>query len=104
MRRGVLTFILLICCANAIGRTYDTDVPKFTFGTEWSYNATVYSHIHQYFISPEGFREEILDNRWKYKMNNELSLHAGYNFNIGTSRYISDIRASETSTSAYPFR
>lgn len=81
MKRGVVTFIMLICCVTAIGRTRDKDVPKFTFGTECSYNATVYSHLHQYFISPEGFREEILDNRWKYTGNPELTLHAGYNIN-----------------------
>lgn len=81
MKRGLLTYILLICCLTAAGRTRNADLSKITFGAEGSYHATIYSFKYQYFISPEGFREESLANEFKYITNNEIDLHAGYNFN-----------------------
>lgn len=82
MKRGLLTSLMLICSmAAASGKDRNDNSGKWTFGTELSYDATLYTTKYQYFISPEGFREEISTSDFIYDTDCELNLHAGYNIN-----------------------
>ena len=82
MKRGLLTYILLLCCiAGASAQTDKTDMPKWTFGTEVSYAATFFAHEYHYFISPDGYRDIIQVNKAMYDTDSEVNLHVGYNLN-----------------------
>lgn len=82
LKRGLLTSILLLCSiAGLSGQDLTTDFSRWTFGMETSYDATLYSTKFQYFISPEGFREEVSSSKFGYDTDCELNLHAGYNIN-----------------------
>ena len=82
MKRGLLTYIMLIIFSvGAIGKTQEADMPRFTFGAEWAYGATLFFSEHHYFLTPDGFREEIDEDRFGYDTDGEVSMHFGYNIN-----------------------
>ena len=82
MKRGLLILVVLFSCTvSAIGRVPQVSYPKWTFGTECSYNATFYEGYHHYFISSDGFRDEIIKGSLTYHNNIEVNIHGGYNFN-----------------------
>lgn len=77
-----LIFILLILSAfifntNAQERSF----PRFTYGAEWSYTATIHSIWHYNFFSPDGYRVDLKGNEMMYCSNGEAYVNAGYNFN-----------------------
>lgn len=79
MKRRLLILIFMICAiADSAAQT---DMPRFTFGTEWSYTATFFNGHRNYFIAPEGFRVDDRQDEFKYFSNGECYLHTGYNFN-----------------------
>lgn len=82
----ILLFVLCLTSAQARGR----DFPRWTFGAEWGYVATVQSGFHHNFFSSEGYRIDLRDNEFKYKSNADVYLHAGYNLsrNWNVSLYI----------------
>lgn len=80
MKRGLfilLTFLLIGTTSEA--RHRDCNVPRFTYGAEWSYSAAFYKGYHFYFIAPEGYRVDDRQNKSSYCSNGEAYLHAGYN-------------------------
>lgn len=81
MKRGLLIYILiLMCCLNTSGKE-PVVAPKVTFGTEWSYIATIQSGYHYHFFAPDGYRVDLKNNEFRYFTNGELLFHVGYNFN-----------------------
>jgi hypothetical protein len=95
MKRGLLIlFVMLSCGFNAVGRNTQTSCPDWTFGAEWTYNATFHEGYHHYFISTDGSREEMIGDLFTYYSNGEISIHGGYNFNNNwnLSLYISHTR------------
>jgi len=81
MKRGLLiSTLILACCLKASGKE-PVDVPKVTFGAEWSYIATFQSGHHYNFFAPDGYRVDMKDNEFGYFTNGEVLFHAGYNFN-----------------------
>ena len=54
---------------------------RFTFGAEWSYCATFLSGYRYYFIAPEGYREDMKADDFRYCTNGEVFLHGGCNLN-----------------------
>lgn len=81
MRRGLLTYILIFCCAAVSGQTHEGILSKLTFGAECSYAATMYSFEYHYFKNSDGAREVIDKGEFLYDSDSEFSLHCGYNFN-----------------------
>lgn len=79
MKRVVLIF-LIISAFNMNINAQESRFPRFTFGAEWSYIATVHTAWHYNFFSPEGYRVNYPDNLFQYRSNGEAYLHAGYNF------------------------
>ncbi len=79
-KRTLLILLAITCLINASARE-KTDYPRFTFGAEWGYVATIQSGYHHNFFSPEGFRVDDRDNSFKYHSNADMYVHAGYNFN-----------------------
>lgn len=80
--KRILLILLIVCTFNNIvnaqnkgGETY----PKFTFGLEWGYVATLHSSYHYYFYAPEGFRVEEKGNILDYKSNADMYLNIGWN-------------------------
>jgi hypothetical protein len=77
--------ILLIFCTfnlnvNGQERVCD-DIPRLSFGAEWSYIGTIhYSAWYNYF-SPDGYRINRHEDVNGYWGNGEVLLHVGYNFN-----------------------
>lgn len=82
MKKGLLiltlTMLTYICAA---GKTRTYDIPRFTYGVEWSYVETAFCGHHNYFISPEGYRVEQKEVKGTHIPNGEVSIHAGYNLN-----------------------
>ena len=82
LKRGLMTFFLILCgIASTSGQNRITAMKRWTFGGEITYDATFYSSKFQYFISPEGFRENISSSKFGYDTDSEVNLHAGYNIN-----------------------
>ena len=82
MKRGLLTFVLLFFLSfTAWGNTHSSTIRRFTFGAEWSYCATLFSGINNYFYAPEGFRVNQKESILHYISNGETSINAGYNLN-----------------------
>lgn len=82
MKRGLLILTLaMLTFICAAGKTRIYDIPRFTYGVEWSYAETFYSGHHNYFISPEGYRVEQREHKSSHMPNGEVSIHAGYNLN-----------------------
>ena len=82
MRRGLLTYFMLLCCFSAaLGQSREESAKKFTFGVEQSYAATLYSYEYHYFKNHEGAREVIDKGSFIYDSDSEFNLHCGYNFN-----------------------
>ena len=81
MRRGLLTYLLLLCCTVVMGRSHEESIKKFTFGAECTYSATLYSFEYHYFKNNDGAREEIVSGSFLYDSDSEFALHCGYNFN-----------------------
>lgn len=73
----ILSFVLSCICANA--QEQHREVPKFTFGAEWGYVATVIYGYHTNFFSPEGYRVDYRDITASLHNNAEVYFHAGYN-------------------------
>ncbi len=81
MKKTIL--ILLIICTFNInvkaqeqgGETY----PKFTFGLEWGYIASVTTLYHYNFYAPEGFRVDEKGMTWTYRSNADMYLNLGWN-------------------------
>ena len=82
MKRGLIIFTLILLtyfCAAGKTRTYD--IPRLTYGVEWSYVETVFHGNHNYFISPEGYRIEQIEFEGRHIPNGEVNIHAGCNLN-----------------------
>lgn len=82
MKRGlIISALLLLTCLCSAGKTRHYDIPRFTYGVEWGYTATVFYRYHNYFIAPEGFRVEDSKNEFLHIPNGEVNIHAGWNLN-----------------------
>jgi hypothetical protein len=81
MKRFIL--ILLIFCIfnnnvkaqNEGGETY----PKYTFGLEWGYVASMSTLYHYNFHAPEGFRVDEKGMAWGCRSNADVYLNIGWN-------------------------
>ena len=81
--KKIISILLTICAFNICVKAQETGeerFPRFTFGAEWGYVATVWEFIHNNFFSAEGYRINEKGNAFGYHSNGELYLHAGYNF------------------------
>lgn len=78
MKRKVTILILSMMPLVAMART---DVPRVTFGAEWSYLATLFSSYHYNYFSQEGYRFNVSGRDFGLYNNGELLLHIGYNIN-----------------------
>ena len=81
MLKKTLLILLAITCLTNASAHVKADYPRFTFGAEWGYVATIQSGHHHNFFSPEGFRVDDRGNVFKYHSNADVYIHAGYNFN-----------------------
>ena len=77
--------ILLIACTfnnnvNAQKERGDT-YPKFTFGLEWGYVASITTVFHNNFYAPEGFRVDEQGIDTGYINNADMYLNVGWNVN-----------------------
>lgn len=77
MKRGLLISFLLLFCAIASGQ----ELPKFTFGAEWSYSAAFFSSHRFYYIATEGHRIDDRGASTGYYSDGEVYLHGGINLN-----------------------
>ncbi len=74
--------ILLILSAFIFNtNAQEQSFPRFTYGVEWSYTATIHSIWHYNFFSPDGYRVDLKGNEMMYSSNGEAYVNAGYNFN-----------------------
>ena len=74
--------ILLILSAFIFNtNAQEQSFPRFTYGVEWSYTATIHSIWHYNFFSPDGYRVDLKGNEMMYCSNGEAYVNAGYNFN-----------------------
>ena len=74
--------ILLILSAFIFNtNAQEQSFPRFTYGVEWSYTATIHSIWHYNFFSPDGYRVDLKVNEMMYCSNGEAYVNAGYNFN-----------------------
>ena len=81
--KKIISILLTICAFNICVKAQETgeeSFPRFTFGAEWGYVATVWEFTHNNFFSAEGYRINEKGNAFGYHSNGELYLHAGYNF------------------------
>lgn len=81
MLKKTLLILLAITCLTNASAHVKADYPRFTFGAEWGYVATIQSGHHHNFFSPDGFRVDDRGNVFKYHSNADVYIHAGYNFN-----------------------
>ena len=80
MKRLIL--ILLLFCTFALKPdAQEKPFPRFTYGAEWSYVATMHTVWHYNFFSPDGYRVNIKGSESMFRSNGEAYLNAGYNFN-----------------------
>lgn len=82
--KRIFGILLMICTFNIVVIAQErgnTGYPRFTFGAEWSYVATISSGYHHNFFSPEGYRVNLEDHKFGYTTNGDAYVHAGYNFN-----------------------
>lgn len=77
MKRGLLISFLLLFCAIASGQ----ELPKFTFGAEWSYSAAFFTSHRFYYIATEGHRIDDREGSTGYYSDGEVYLHGGINLN-----------------------
>ena len=81
--KKIISILLTICAFNICVKaqvTGEERFPRFTFGAEWGYVATVWEFTHNNFFSAEGYRINEKGNAFGYHSNGEVYLHAGYNF------------------------
>ena len=81
--KKIISILLTICVFNICVKAQETGeerFPRFTFGAEWGYVATVWEFTHNNFFSAEGYRINEKGNAFGYHSNGEVYLHAGYNF------------------------
>ena len=78
-KHALITF--LFCAMALCSKAHDRLYPRITFGTEWSYNATLNHGWHYNFFSPEGYRVNMTGNEFMFKSNAETYLNAGCNIN-----------------------
>lgn len=77
-----LMLILLILSAFTFkSNAQEQSFPRFTYGAEWSYTATLHSIWHYNFFSTEGYRVDLKGQEVMYHSNGEAFINAGYNFN-----------------------
>lgn len=81
MKRGLLAYFIAMLCISASASDKGRNIPKVTFGVEWSYSAAVLSGYHYNFYDPEGFRVNDLGVDWGYSTDGDMSFNLGYNFN-----------------------
>lgn len=78
-----LSLIVLIICLfnnNVKANTEEGEsYPKFTFGLEWGYIASLHSAYHYYFLAPDGFRVEEQGNAMQYTSNADMYFNIGWN-------------------------
>lgn len=79
MRAAITILSFLISCIFANAKVEQEGQPKFTFGAEWGYVATVQYGYHTNFFSPEGYRVDKRGNTFSLYNNAEVYFHAGYN-------------------------
>lgn len=60
---------------------YVSNLPRVTFGVEWSYLCTFYSAYHYNYFSTDGYRVNRRGGDSGWANNGEANLHIGYNFN-----------------------
>ena len=57
----------------------ESDIPRLTFGAEWSYIGTVHYNTRYNFFNTEGYRQNRSESISGYWSNAEALLHIGYN-------------------------
>ena len=77
MKKGLLISVSLLFCALASGQ----ELPKYTFGAEWSYCATFWTSHRYYYLATEGYRVDDKGSATGYFTDGELYLHGGMNLN-----------------------
>jgi len=78
MKRTALILLTIIAFDISMN-AQESRFPRFTFGAEWSYIATVHTFMHNNFFSEEGYRVNYQDNHFLFRSNGEAFVHAGCN-------------------------
>ena len=82
LKLPIFMLALFLCITESAGNSGDSyDYPRFTFGAEWSYSATLFYGHRLYYIAPETGRVDDRNDSFTYMTDGEAYLHAGYNIN-----------------------
>lgn len=76
MKRSCMIFLLILSLSAAAG---NREMPRFTYGVEWSYIAFIHHGLHNNFYAPDGYRVDENSSDIRSGLNAEASIHAGYN-------------------------
>jgi hypothetical protein len=79
--RRIISILLIICSFNICVKAQNSEFPRFTFGAEWGYVATVQSGYRCIFFPPEGYRVDVRDNSFGLHSNADMYMHGGMNLN-----------------------
>ena len=79
-RIAVISMILMLFLSTDPTYAQD-DIPRITFGAEWSGSATLYTVYHFNYFSPDGYRYNQRGIETEPSLNGEGLLHVGYNVN-----------------------
>ena len=83
MKRLILILLIISLFNNNIKaqETKDPTYPRFTFGLEWGYVASLHSAYHYNFFAQEGYRVDDKDSDFIYKSNADVYLNLGWDLN-----------------------
>lgn len=79
--RRIILILLTASALNISAKAQGRFFPDWTFGIEWGWTAHLYSHWHNNFFSPEGYRVNSSGSDFIFKTNAEAYLSAGLNIN-----------------------
>ena len=81
MIKGAAIATILIFFLSTVPMQAQEDIPRFTFGAEWSSIATFFTIYHFNYFSPDGYRYDEKDTESRPSFNGEGLIHVGYNLN-----------------------
>lgn len=80
--KKVLLILLISSIFNITVNAEDTGreaYPRFTFGLEWGYVASIHQGYHYYYFAPEGFRVDEIGDSFRYVSNADMYVNIGWN-------------------------
>lgn len=79
MKKNAVIALLLILFG--VSANAQEDIPRITFGAEWSFVMSGFTAWHVNFFSPDGYRYDRKGNDTDFTGNGEALLHVGWNLN-----------------------